>query len=132
MVAVCALPVGAGAVKVAEVVVSLDIVPGPLTVQVTPPVFLSLVTVAVNVVVSFPSTVLDAAVTATLVAGALPPHPNMASSKYCGEHTQDDKPPELALKHGSSLVHLADAATVIVGLVGMDFCDRLDAKRPQR
>jgi hypothetical protein len=63
IVAVCELLVGAEAVKVAEVVVSFDIVPAPL---------------AVNVVVSFPSTLLVAAETATLSAGALPPHPAMA------------------------------------------------------
>lgn len=57
--------------------VVLDSVPPPLTVQVTPALFWSLVTVADKVVESVPSTVLAAAVTATLTGGALPPHPVM-------------------------------------------------------
>ena len=75
IVADCAELVGADAVNVAEVVVVFDRVPPPLTLQVTPAEFLSFVTVAVNVVVSLPSTVLAANVTATLAAGELPPQP---------------------------------------------------------
>jgi hypothetical protein len=57
------------------VVVVLESAPPPLTVQVTPALFWSLLTVAVNVVVSPPSTVPAAAVTETPTAGELPPHP---------------------------------------------------------
>jgi hypothetical protein len=69
------LAVAAGAVKVADVVVVFNMVPPPLTLQVTPAAFLSLDTVAVNVTVSVPSTVLAEAATVTPTAGALPPQP---------------------------------------------------------
>jgi hypothetical protein len=75
-VIVCAEEVAVGAVKVAEVVVSLLSAP-PLTLQVTPSavplVLLSCFTVAVRVTASPPSTVDDEAVTATLGL-ELPPH----------------------------------------------------------
>jgi len=71
----CDEPVAAGAVYVAELVVALDSVPGPLIVQVTPLEPWSLVTVAVSVVVSLPSTELAATVTLTLIGLELPPHP---------------------------------------------------------
>jgi hypothetical protein len=73
-VAVCAELVAAGAVKVAPVVDVLESVPPPLTVQVTPALFRSLVTVADSVVESVPSTVVADAVTATLTF-ACPPQP---------------------------------------------------------
>lgn len=81
MVADCEELVAAGAVYVAELVVVFDKVPSPLKVHLTPPEFLSWVTAAVSVVVSLPSTVLAAAVTATLIGLELPPHPVKAASK---------------------------------------------------
>jgi hypothetical protein len=51
---------------VADVVVVFDNVPPPLTLHETPALFLSLVTVAVSVTASVPSTVAAEAVTATL------------------------------------------------------------------
>lgn len=48
-------------------------VPPPLTVQVTPALFLSLVTIAFSVVVSPGSTVEEVTVIATLIGGELPP-----------------------------------------------------------
>jgi hypothetical protein len=60
---------------VALLVVVPESVPPPLTVQVTPALFWSLLTVALSVVVSPPSTVLAAAVTETPTAGEPPPHP---------------------------------------------------------
>jgi hypothetical protein len=66
--------VAAGSVIVAEVVVVLDRVPA-LVLQVTPAEFWSLVTVAVKVVVSLPSTVLAAAATVRLTGLELPPQP---------------------------------------------------------
>jgi hypothetical protein len=78
---------GAGAVKVAAVVVVLESVPPPLTVQVTPALFWSLLTVALSVVVSPPSTVLAAAVTETFTAGALPPHPAIQIDATTPRHT---------------------------------------------
>jgi hypothetical protein len=74
-VTVCAALVAAGVVKVAEVVVVFERVPPPLTVQVTPSELLSLVTTAVSVTVSAPSTVVTDAVTATLGV-AWPPQPD--------------------------------------------------------
>ena len=53
-----------------------DRLPPPLTVQVTPALFLSLVTVAVSVVESAPSTVIEDAVIATLIGLELPPQPD--------------------------------------------------------
>jgi len=60
---------------VAEVVVLLERAPAPLRFQVTPALFLSLVTAAVRVMESAPSTVVDDAVIATLKGLELPPHP---------------------------------------------------------
>jgi hypothetical protein len=77
----CAELVAAGAVKVApEVEVLVKEVEGaPLTLQVTPsgvlPVVLSLVTVALSVNVSVPSTVDTDAVTVTPTGLELPPQP---------------------------------------------------------
>lgn len=79
IVTVCEELVAAGAVNVAEVVVSLDKVPA-LALQVTPAEFLSWLTVAVRVVVSVPSTVLAAAVTATLGELEPPVQPVMKPS----------------------------------------------------
>jgi hypothetical protein len=64
-------------------VVVFDSVPPPLTDQVTPAAFLSFVTTAVSVVASVASTVVLAAVTATLrLAGvAIPPHPDKHNPK---------------------------------------------------
>lgn len=59
--------VAAGAVYVVEVVVDPPSVPPPLTVHVTPAEFLSLVTLAVTVTESVPSTVLDDAEAETLI-----------------------------------------------------------------
>jgi hypothetical protein len=75
----CAELVAAGAVYVAELVVSLDSDPPPLTLQVTPALFLSLAIVAVSVVVSVPSTVVAAAVTVTLRGFEYPPQPVSAA-----------------------------------------------------
>jgi hypothetical protein len=61
---------------VAEVVVVPDSFPPPLTLHVTPSLFLSLVTVAVSVTVSVASTVDAEAVTATLGGLELPPQPD--------------------------------------------------------
>jgi hypothetical protein len=61
---------------VAEEVVVFERVPPPVTAHVTPSAFMSLVTVAVSVTVSDPSTVVAVAVTATLGGLELPPHPN--------------------------------------------------------
>jgi hypothetical protein len=74
-VIVCAELVATGAVKVAPVAVWCDNVP-PLTLHVTPSLFVSFVTVAVRVSVSAASTVVADAVTET-VAAALPPQPEM-------------------------------------------------------
>ena len=52
-----------------------DSVPPPLTVQVTPPLFLSLVTAAVSVTVSVGSTVDADDVMAMLTGALLPPQP---------------------------------------------------------
>ena len=60
----------------AEVVVVFDKVPPPLTVQVTPAAFLSCVTTAVSVVAFVASTVVLAAVTATLWTACVPTHPD--------------------------------------------------------
>jgi hypothetical protein len=61
---------------VADVVVVFDNVPPPLTLHETPALFLSLVTVAVRVTASVPSTVAAEAVTATLTGlEELPPQP---------------------------------------------------------
>jgi hypothetical protein len=77
----CAELVAAGAVKVApevEVLVK-EVEDAPLTLQVTPsevlPVVLSLVTVALSVNVSVPSTADADAVTETLTGLELPPQP---------------------------------------------------------
>jgi hypothetical protein len=59
------------------VVVVSDSVPPPLTVHVTPSLFVSFVTVAVRVSVSVPSTVVADAVTATVFGAELPPQPEM-------------------------------------------------------
>jgi hypothetical protein len=75
MVAVCAALVAAGAVYVTEVVDWPDRAPGPLNAQLTPPEFLSLLTVAVKVTVSVPSTVDAAVLIATLIGFDFPPHP---------------------------------------------------------
>ena len=75
IVAVCAELVAAGAVKVAEVAEVFDSVPAPLTLQVTPTLFLSFVTVAVRVMESAPSTFIADAVTATLMGLEPPPQP---------------------------------------------------------
>jgi hypothetical protein len=81
MVTVCAVLVAAGAVYVAEVVVVAR-VPPPLRVQVTPALFLSLVTVAVSVTVFAGSTVVAADDTATLTGWELlPPHPDRYTAK---------------------------------------------------
>jgi hypothetical protein len=61
---------------VAEVVVVSERVPPPLTLHDTPSVPLSLVTVAVSLTVSVPSTVSIDAVTATEAGFELPPHPD--------------------------------------------------------
>jgi len=74
MVAVCEALVAAEAVKVAVLVVLFDSVPAPLTLQVTPAEVESLLTVAVNVVLSPPSTFAAPAVTETL-ADFAPPQP---------------------------------------------------------
>jgi hypothetical protein len=74
-VTVIAELVAAGAVKVAEVFVSLDSAPPPLTAHVTPSLFLSFCKVAVKVVLSFPSSLEAAAVTVTLIGFELPPQP---------------------------------------------------------
>jgi hypothetical protein len=60
---------------VAEDVVVFDNVPPPLTVQVTPAEFLSLVTVAVSVTASAPSTVVGDGVTATPTGWTIVPQP---------------------------------------------------------
>jgi hypothetical protein len=75
IVAVWVELVPAGAVYVTEVVDWAESVPAPLNVQVTPSAFWSLVTVAVKVTASVPSTVVAEAVTATLIGFELPPHP---------------------------------------------------------
>ena len=72
IVTVCAEPVAAGAVKVAEVVVLFDRVPA-VVLQLTPWLFTSLATVAVRVMESAPSTVVDEALTLTLDGPELPP-----------------------------------------------------------
>lgn len=74
-VTVCAELVAEGAVKVAPVALWFDSVP-PVTLQVTPSLFLSFVTEAVMVSVSAASTVVADAVIETLTA-ALPPQPEM-------------------------------------------------------
>jgi len=75
-VTVCAALEAAGAVKVADVVVVFDKAPPPETLHETPALFLSLVTVAVSVTVSVPSTVAAEEVTATLMGlEELPPQP---------------------------------------------------------
>jgi hypothetical protein len=73
MVIVCAEVVAVGAVKVAEVVVSLESVPA-LTLQVTPALFLSLATVAMSVIAFVPSTE-DAEAFIVTTGEELPPHP---------------------------------------------------------
>jgi hypothetical protein len=84
-VTVCADAVAAGAVYVAEVVVVFDRVPPPLTLHDTPSgvplVLLSLLTVAVSVTVSVPSTVVTEAVTATEGDFELPPQPENDDTK---------------------------------------------------
>jgi hypothetical protein len=60
---------------VTELVVELDRVPPPLTLQVTPALFLSLLTVAVNVTESLPSTDVAAALTETPTGLEPPPQP---------------------------------------------------------
>jgi len=65
----------AGAVYVAPVVVWFDSAPPPLTLHVTPALFLSFVTTAVSVTASVASTVAAEAVTATLGGVELPPQP---------------------------------------------------------
>jgi hypothetical protein len=79
----------AGAVKVAEVVVSLESVPA-LTLQVTPALFLSLVTVAVSVVVSVPSTVDTEAFTET-TGEELPPHPERSDATAKMKASKDNR-----------------------------------------
>jgi hypothetical protein len=80
-VTVCVNVVAAGAVKVAEVVVVFERVPPPLTVQVTPPLFLSFATVAVSVTAFDPSTVVTDAVTTTDDENfELPPQPESERS----------------------------------------------------
>ena len=59
----------------AAVVVVLESVPPPLTVQFTPALFLSLATVAVKLAVSVASTVVSVAVTLTEGFALLPPQP---------------------------------------------------------
>jgi len=66
---------------VAPVVVWLDNVPPPLTVQVTPALFLSFVTAAVSVTESVASTVVADAVTATLAGCEPPPQPTSNANK---------------------------------------------------
>jgi hypothetical protein len=84
-VTVCAEAVAAGAVYVAEVFVVFDRVPPPLTLHETPSgvplVLLSLLTVAVSVTVSVPSTVVTEAVTATEGDFELPPQPEKHDTK---------------------------------------------------
>jgi hypothetical protein len=75
IVDVCDELVAAGAVYVTEAVDWPDRAPGPLNVQATPSEFLSLVTVALKVTVSVPSTVEAAALIATLIGFDFPPHP---------------------------------------------------------
>jgi hypothetical protein len=65
----------AGAVNVAPEVVVLESVPPPLTVQLTPLLVVSPVTVADSVVVSVGSTVAAAADTATVTPPEFPPPP---------------------------------------------------------
>jgi hypothetical protein len=87
MVTDCGELVAAGAVKVADVVVVFDRVPA-LALQVTPAALRSLVTVAVSVTVSVPSTVVADAVTATLGEGELPPQPVNKYNEYARIPTQ--------------------------------------------
>ena len=90
IVIVCAEAVVAGAVKVAEVVVVFDSVPPPLTVHVTPALFLSLVTVAVSVAVSVPSTEDAEALTET-DGEELPPHPGRNDAKVKMTASKDNR-----------------------------------------
>ena len=96
MVADCEELVAAGAVNVAEVVVSFDRAPAPVMLHDTPAAFLSLATVAISVVVSAPSTVLAVAVTVTLGEGELPPQPVNSNSD---ERTQDARIPTQSGAH---------------------------------
>jgi hypothetical protein len=64
-----------GAVYLAAVVVVLESVPPPLTVQLTPALFLSFATVAVKFAVSVASTVVGVAETLTEGFALLPPQP---------------------------------------------------------
>ena len=62
--------------------VVFESVPPPLvTVQLTPAAFLSLLTVAVKVTVSAPSTVIDEAVIAMLIGFEPPPQPDKHTAK---------------------------------------------------
>jgi hypothetical protein len=91
-VIVCDDEVAAGAVYVTEEVVSFDSDPPPLTVHLTPPLFLSWVTVAVRVTVSVPSTTEAEAVTETDGVEPLPPH---AERKIATTRTVAHKPRRL-------------------------------------
>jgi hypothetical protein len=71
----------AGAVKVTPVAVVFDSVPPPLTVQETPLLFESLVTVAVSVTASVGSTVEADDVTDTPTGFELPPQPDRVSAQ---------------------------------------------------
>jgi hypothetical protein len=86
IVADCDELVAAGAVYVAPVVDVFDSVPPPLTLQVTPPEFLSFVTVALTVVVSVPSTVLADAVTAMLKGWEEPPQPDKPAATIAAKN----------------------------------------------
>jgi hypothetical protein len=80
MVIVWLEEVAAGAVKVADAVDVFERLPPPLTLQVTPWELLSLVTVAVRVTVSAPSTVVADAVTETLGLAPPPAQPVIAEN----------------------------------------------------
>jgi hypothetical protein len=80
---------------VAEDVVAFDRPPPPLTLHDTPSavpfVFLSLLTVAVSVTVSVPSTVVTEAVTATEGDFELPPHPESDNPKVKMTASRDNR-----------------------------------------
>jgi len=81
-----------GAMYVAELLVDPDRAPPPLTVQVTPALFLSFATVAVRLTELVASTVLVAGLTVTLGLALEPPQPDMeriAAKAIIAEGTTD-------------------------------------------